>query len=445
MRPPNPPTLTALQPDWIIPITPRDAVLRDHILVIADDVIAEILPAADFTARYPNLTPEPLPGCALMPGFVNLHSHAAMSLLRGYADDVPLKRWLEDHIWPAEARWVTPEFVEAGTALACAEFLLGGITTFNDMYFFPEAAARATLSTGLRAVLGITVLEFPTPYASDAADYLAKGLAARDALRHEPRLSFALAPHAPYTVSDASFTQILTLAEELDIPLHLHVHETEDEVRDSVSVYGVRPILRLAALDVLSARLIAVHSVHLNPMEIELYARHGVSVAHCPHSNLKLASGIAPIAAMRAAGVNVGIGTDGAASNNRLDLLGELRTAALLAKGASGRAEVLPAAEALELATLGGARALGQEAHIGSLAVGKQADLIAIQLDQTESLPVFDPIAQIVYSAGREQIRHVWVAGERLLRDRQPTRIDLDELRARSRRWGQQIANGKFR
>ena len=433
------PASALLWPDWVIPIEPRGTVLADHVVAIAGERIASVFPAQELAARYPGQVPARLAGCAILPGFVNLHTHAAMALLRGSADDMPLMRWLQDHIWPSEARWLGEDFVEDGTALACAEFLLGGTTTFNDMYFFPRAAARAVIESGLRAVLGIAVLDFPTVYAADASEYLKLGLAARDEFRAEARLTFAMAPHAPYTVSDASFGRVMTFAEELDLPVHLHVHETLDEIRDSMRTHGARPIARLAGLGVLGPRLIAVHSVHLDRAEIELYARHGVSVAHCPHSNLKLASGIAPLAALRAAGVNVGIGTDGAASNDRLDMLGELRTAALLAKGASSDATVLPAAETLELATLGGARALGLDRQIGSIVPGKLADLVAIQLDTPECLPVYDPIVQIVYSAGREQVRHVWVAGEPLLMDRIPQRVDLAALRARAQRWGRRI------
>ncbi len=430
---------TALLPEWLIPIEPQGKVLQDHALVMQGALIEAILPVHELQHRYPHVQRCALPGQALLPGLVNLHAHAAMTLLRGYADDFALMDWLTKHIWPAEARWVSDAFVEDGTALACAEFVRGGVTTFNDMYFFPEAAARAVISSGLRATLGITVLEFPTTWATDADDYLRKGLAARDLLRDEPRLNFAMAPHAPYTVGDATFRRVMTFADELDLPVHLHVHETTTEIDDSLRQHGVRPIERLARLGVLDPRLIAVHAVHLTPGEIDLLAAHGVSVAHCPHSNLKLASGIAPLHELRAAGVNVGIGTDGAASNNRLDVLAETRTAGLLAKGASGQAGTLPAAELLTLATLGGARALGLAAQIGSLQAGKQADLISIQLDMLDTLPLFDAIAQVVYSAGREQVRNVWVAGEALLHDRRLVKVDAEELRSRALAWGRRL------
>lgn len=430
---------TILLPEWIITIESRGEVLHRHAVVIQDDQIIDLLPESDLASRYPGSAIRHLPGQVLLPGLINLHTHAGMTLLRGFADDLPLMDWLNHKIWPTEAKWTSATFVEAGTQLACAEFLLRGITTFNEMYFFPEASAEAILASGLRAVLGLTVLEFPTQYASDAADYLHKGLATRDALRHETRLSFALAPHAPYTVSDGTFQKIVTFAEQLDLPIHLHVHETQREITDSMQQHGLRPLMRLAKLGVVGPRLIAVHSVHLDPIEIDLYAREGVSVAHCPHSNLKLASGMAPIHALRSAGVNVGIGTDSAASNNQLDLLSELRTAALLAKGVSGDAAALPAAEALEMATLAGARALGLQEQIGSIKIGKQADLISIQLDDVGTLPTFNPITQVVYSASHSQIQHVWVAGNHLLDQRQPTKINLETIKTNTQQWGRQL------
>lgn len=426
-------------PEWIIPIEPRGQVLHRHAVVIKASTITDIIPEDHIASRYPGLSVQSLPGQVLMPGFVNLHTHAGMTLLRGYGDDLPLMEWLQDKIWPAEAQWTSPAFVDASTQLACAEFLFSGITTFNEMYFFPESSAEVILASGLRAVLGLTVLEFPTNYASDAADYLSKGLATKDAFRNEPRLRFALAPHAPYTVSDASFEKIVTFAEQLDLPIHLHLHETQQEIKESIKQYGVRPLMRLAKLGVISPRLIAVHAVHLDPAEMDLFAREGVSVAHCPRSNLKLASGIAPVGNLLEAGINVGIGTDSAASNNELNMLNELRTAALLAKGVTGNASLLPAAQILELATLSGARALGLQDEIGSIVVGKQADLISIQLDEVGTLPVFDPIAQVAYSASHSQIQNVWVAGEPLLAERQAKKIDLRSIKALAKHWGKQL------
>jgi 5-methylthioadenosine/S-adenosylhomocysteine deaminase len=342
-----------------------------------------------------------------------------MALLRGIGDDLPLMRWLSERIWPVEKALVSEQFVYDGTRLAALEMLSSGVTCCSDMYFFPDAAARALREVGMRAVVGIIAIEFPSAYANDAEDYLRKGLAARDALRDDPLTSFTLAPHAPYTVSDATFERIAMLAEELDLPVHIHVHETQHEIDESTAQHGARPLARLDRLGLLSERLIAVHAVHLTDAEIALLAERGASVAHCPASNLKLASGIAPIAAMLREGVHVALGTDGAASNNRLDLLGETRLAALLAKGAAGDAAVMPAATALECATIGGARALGLESKIGSIEVGKQADLTAFDLSAPGEIPCFEPVSHLVYASGREAVSDVWVAGRHVVRARQ--------------------------
>ena len=425
---------------YVVPVEPAGQVLEEHAVVLGDGRILALLPSAQARIVYAGVPRMSLPTQALIPGLVNLHTHAAMSLMRGLADDLPLMEWLNQHIWPAEARHVSAAFVYDGTLLACAEMIRGGITCFNDMYFFPEQAGRAALAAGMRAALGIICIEFPTAYASDAQDYLHKGLAMRDALKHEPGISFCMAPHAPYTVSDRSFEQILTYAEELQIPTHVHLHETEDEIRASLSSCGMRPLERLRRLGLAGPGLIAVHAVHLEPAEIALLRETGSHVAHCPTSNLKLASGIAPVPALLEAGINLGLGTDGAASNNRLDLFEEMRLAALLAKGSSRRPTVLPAERALAMATLGGARALGLEHEIGSIAVGKSADLTAVDLGALEMLPCYHPISHLVYAAARQQVTHVWVRGRLLLDDRRLTTLDTADLAARAALWQPRIA-----
>jgi 5-methylthioadenosine/S-adenosylhomocysteine deaminase len=430
-----------IEPSWIIPIEPAGVVLDGHALAVDQGRIAALLPAAEAAERYAPRQHLRLSGKVLLPGFVNLHTHAAMTLLRGYADDLPLMRWLQEHIWPAEAKFMSPQFVRDGTLLAAWEMLSGGITCFNDMYFFPEAAAEAVVEAGMRAVLGITVIEFPTAYAADASDSLNKGLAARDNWREEPLLRFALAPHAPYTVSDRSFGQIVTLADQLDLPIHIHVHETEHEIEDSLKQYGMRPIERLRRLGLLGPGLIAVHAVHLLAEEIAVLAEHGCTVAHCPTSNMKLASGIPPIAALLEAGVRIGLGTDGAASNNRLDILREMRHAALLAKAASGDPTTLPAHQALRMATLEGAAALGLESVIGTLEAGKQADLCAIELDGWLSQPCFDPASHVVYVAGRNQVSHVWVGGELRISDSRPVGRAVDQLVDIASSWQNALVN----
>jgi 5-methylthioadenosine/S-adenosylhomocysteine deaminase len=420
---------------WVVPVEPDGAVLADHSVAVRAGRIAAVLPAHEAARAFPAARRVTLDRHVLIPGLVNLHTHAAMSLMRGLADDLPLMEWLEAHVWPVELKHVSAEFVYDGTLLACAEMLRGGVTCFNDMYFFPEAAARACLDSGMRAAIGIIAVEFPSAYAADAEDYLAKGLALRDRLGGEARIVFCMAPHAPYTVSDRTLARIAVLAEELDLPVHIHLHETGDEIRGSLEANGVRPLDRLAALGLVSPRLIGVHAVHLEPVEIALLARNGASVAHCPSSNLKLASGFAPVAALLEAGVNVGIGTDGAASNNRLDMFQEMRTTALVAKAVAGRAEVLPAHAALRCATLGGARALGLDAQIGSIVPGKAADLCAVAVSEPETLPCYDPVSHLVYACGREHVTHVWVAGVAVLQDRALARVDAGPLEKRTGLW----------
>jgi 5-methylthioadenosine/S-adenosylhomocysteine deaminase len=432
---------TLIDARWVVPVEPAGVVLDDHSVAVREGKIVAVLPTSEASARFSPAERINLGSHVLIPGLINLHTHAAMSLMRGLADDLPLMTWLQDHIWPAEAKHVSADFVEAGTLLACAEMLRGGVTCMNDMYFFPEASAQAALAAGMRASLGMVVIEFPTSYASDPDDYLAKGLALRDALRHESLISFCLAPHAPYTVSDASFEKIGGYAEELGLPVHVHLHETLDEINGEVAKTGMRPVERLRKLGVIGPQLIAVHAVHLSAEEISVLATHGASVAHCPASNLKLASGIAPVAQMLAAGVNVGIGTDGAASNNRLDMFAEMRLAALLAKGASGNAQSMPAHAALHAATLAGARALGMDGTIGSLMPGKAADLAAVDLGNIQLQPVFDPVSHLVYAAGRENVTDVWVAGQRVVNALQLSRLDVPRLESSTRLWQNRLRN----
>ncbi|MDX9996176.1 MAG: TRZ/ATZ family hydrolase [Rhodocyclaceae bacterium] len=420
---------------WIVPVEPAEAVLENHSLIADKGRILDLLPTAEAGKRYAGNEHLQLDNHVLTPGLVNLHTHAAMALLRGYADDMALMRWLQERIWPAESRHVSPAFVHDGTLLACWEMLRGGITCFNDMYFFPEDAARAALAAGIRAVLGITVFEFPSAYGTGPTDYLDKGLRAREALRDDATISFCLAPHAPYTVSDATFERVAAIAAEIRAPIHVHLHETGDEIAGSLKEHGVRPVARLRRLGLLGPGLIAVHAVHLNPDEIALLGESGCHVAHCPTSNMKLASGIAPVGEMLAQGMSVGLGTDGAASNNRLDLFQEMRHAALLAKVAGHDAALLPAHQALRMATLEGARALGLDREIGSLRPGKAADLLAVRLDDWLVQPCFDPVSHLVYVAGREAVSHVWVAGKQRIANGMPIDLDSRALLDKTKMW----------
>ncbi len=433
---------TLLNARWIVPVEPEGQVLERHALAIQEGRIVALLPQDQAATRFRAEVTLNLDRHVLLPGLINAHTHASMSLLRGFADDLPLMRWLQDHIWPTETRWVDPEFVRDGSQLAMAEMLRGGVTCFNDMYFFPEVTATVARACGMRACVGLIALDFPTAYARHLDEYLDKGLALHAALQAESRLHTAFAPHAAYTVSAPALERIHRLAADLAIPVHIHLHETAAEVADFQARHGCRPLARLEQLGLLSPRLLAVHMTQLEPAEIERLAQTGVHIAHCPESNLKLASGFCPTARLDAAGVNVAIGTDGAASNNNLDVFGELRAAALLGKGVAGDATVLPAARVLRLATLNGARALGLADEIGSLEPGKAADLIAVDLGQPETEPVYHPISQLVYAAGHHQVTDVWVAGQRLLANRRLTTLDLDEILQRARGWRRKIHAG---
>lgn len=415
-------------------------VREQHAILVDAGKIKAIVPKSDI----PDWAVDwPVVDCSqhvVMPGLINLHTHSSMSLLKGYADDYALMPWLNEHIWPAEKRWVSPAFVQDGSLLACAEMLAGGITTFNDMYFFPQATIEAAKRTGIRAHIGLTIMEFPSNYAATASEYIRLGTEVRDQYKSESSISFSFAPHAPYTVSDQTFTDVVTLAEQLNLGIHTHLHETQAEIAQSQEQFGVRPLQRLQALGVIGPSTVLAHGVHLEKYEQETLATLGAHIAHCPSSNLKLASGIAPVASALRSGINIGLGTDGAASNNRLDLWQEMRTAALLAKVSAQQAEAVPAYQALQMATINGATALGLQAQIGSISVGKQADLIAVRLDELNSLPCFDPISHLVYVASREQVTHTWVNGQlryQRLPDGQPqfAGIETEALRSIALQW----------
>lgn len=425
---------------WIVPVEPDGVVLDNHALVLDGGRIVDLLPHGDALQRYQAHTVEHFDRHVLLPGLINAHTHAAMTLMRGCADDLPLMNWLNDHIWPLERRWMGEAFVRDGVDLAMAEMLRGGTTCFNDMYFFPDIAARRVLHAGMRATIGLILIDFPSAWAENPDQYFSKNLALFEEIRHEPLLQTAFAPHAPYSVSDDPLQRLRALAEELDKPIHMHVHETADEVRQSMQCYGMRPLQRLTQLELIGPQFIAVHMTQLENAEIDQFAAVGAHVVHCPESNLKLASGFCPLTRLLASGVNVALGTDGAASNNDLDMFGEMRTAALLAKGVAGDAGAVPAHTALRMATLNGARALGREREIGSLEIGKAADLIAVALDELETRPLFDPVSHLVYVASRRQVSDVWVAGKRLLRQRQLTTLDLDDILARADHWQARLA-----
>ena len=435
----NQPIDALICPRWTIAVEPEVSAREALCLAIQGGKILELLPRELAFQRYAPGQVHERPDHVLMPGLVNAHTHAAMALMRGYADDLPLQAWLKEKIWPTELRFAAPEYVADGARLAVAEMLRGGITCFADMYFYPLSTAQVAAESGIRLMAGMIALEFPTPWAEDAGEYISKGLAVHDALRSEPLVSTMFAPHAPYTVSDDTLKRIRQLADQLDVPVQMHIHETSREIDDSISETGHRPIRRLHDLGLINPGLMAVHATQLTTDEIALLAHNGCSVIHCPRSNLKLASGACPVADLLAAGVNVALGTDGAASNNRLDLWAEMDTAALLGKLVAGAATALPAPELLKMATINGARALGLEDTIGSIEPGKSADVICVRLDATETRPVHDPVSQLVYAAGRENVTDVWVAGKHLLDDGTLTRMETAAICEKADQWASRM------
>jgi 5-methylthioadenosine/S-adenosylhomocysteine deaminase len=414
---------------WVATVAANQAVLENYSVVVQSGIIVDVLPILESRQKYTASSVVCLENHVLMPGLINCHTHAAMSLMRGLADDIALMPWLEQHIWPAEQAVVSERYVQDASLLACAEMLSGGITCFNDMYFYPQATAAAATQAGMRANLGLLVIDFPSAYANDADDYLQKGFDAHDTWRNNPLITSSIAPHAPYTVSNQTLHKVITYAEQLGLGIHTHLHETQDEIVKSDAQYSLRPIQRLAELGLLGPNFVAAHGVHLLANEIELLAEYGCHIVHCPSSNLKLASGIAPVAQLLAKGVNVALGTDGAASNNRLDIFAEMRLAALLAKGVTGDASVLPAHQALAMATIHGAKALGLDHKIGSIEVAKLADLTAVRLDDIATAPYYDPISHLVYCCGREHVTHTWVAGELRYSDGIYASIEPNELK----------------
>lgn len=424
-----------IHPRYIVPVRPSDTVLQKHSVAVSGGRIMAVLPRRQAESTWPGASAVELPDHVLLPGFINAHTHAPMTLLRGYADDLELHVWLQEHIWPAEQRFVGPEFVRDGTRLAIAEMIRSGTTCFNDMYFFGDATIEACLESGMRASVGITIIEIESAWARDVESYIEKGLKLHEQWQDEPLISFTLSPHAPYTVSDETLVQISGLSEQHDFPVHMHLLETEWEIKQSFQQHEKHPISRLEQHGLLNRRLQAVHMAQLSNDDIDRVRDSGAQVIHCPQSNLKLASGLCPLATLLDAGINVALGTDGAASNNDLDLLAEAQTAAILAKGVAGDAKAVNAFQALEMMTINGAGALGLEATLGSIEPGKQADLCAIDLNAPETQPLYHVVSQVIYSASRRQVSDVWVAGKRLLKSGQLTTIDLDEVLHSARRW----------
>jgi len=425
---------------WVVPVEPDRVVLEGHAVAVHDGAIIEVVPQADAAAKYAPRERVDLPEHALIPGLVNAHTHNPMTLLRGLADDLPLMQWLQEHIWPVEAKVIGPEFVRDGVELAIAEMLRGGTTCCSENYFFPDAQAAAYKMHGFRAMVGLPIVEFPSAWAKDRDEYFERALAVHDHWRGDALVGHTFAPHAPYTVADESFERIRTLSDQLDLPVHLHLMETAQEVEDSKREHGLRPMQRLQKLGLVNDRLIAVHMTQVSDAEIATCAEAGVSVVHCPESNLKLASGFCPAEKLRRGGVNLALGTDGCASNNDLDMFGELRTAALLAKAVASDAAAFDDAFALRAATLNGAKALQLDAKIGSIEAGKRADLIAVKMDEVETQPLYNVISHLAYAVSRRQVSDVWIDGVRKLAEGALVDFDLAGVLEKAGRWRERIA-----
>ena len=429
-----------IEAGWVVPVVPHGVVLVDHAVVVAGGRIVDVLPVAEARARFDAAETVSRPEAALIPGLVNAHTHNPMTLLRGVADDLPLKVWLQEHIWPIEGAVIGPEFVADGITLAIAEMLRGGTTCCNENYFFPDVQAATYKRHGFRARIGLPVIDFPTAWASSDDEYFDRAGEVHDAWRDDSLVATAFAPHAPYTVNDANFERVRMLSDQLDVPVHLHLHETAQEVEQSVEQHGQRPIARIDRLGLLNDRLIAVHMTQLTEAEIHLCAERGVSVVHCPESNLKLASGFCPACALERAGVTLAIGTDGCASNNDLDMFGETRTAAMLAKAVADDAAGFNAHEALRAATLGGAKAIGFDHLVGSIEPGKQADLACVDLSALETQPLHHVVSQLIYATGRHQVSDVWIAGQPKLAARELVDMDMARIIANAKQWRGRIA-----
>lgn len=424
---------------WIIPVDGSGQVLENHSILVDSGRIVAILPTEEANATFHASENVVLENHILLPGLINAHTHAAMSLFRGMADDLALMDWLNNHIWPAEGRWVSDQFVADGTRIAIAEMIKSGTTCFNDMYFFPTATARVSLETKMRVSLSFPILDFPTAWANTAGAYINRGLQLHDAHKNHDLISTQFGPHAPYTVSDEPLQKVQMYSVEIDRPIHMHVHETAFEVADAVEKTGKRPLQRLNDLGLLSPNFQAVHMTQLTDDEIELLKLTGSHVIHCPESNLKLASGFCQVHKLMQAGVNVALGTDGAASNNDLDMFAEMRTAALLAKAVAGDPTAVTAATALEMATINGAKALGLDKITGSLELGKYADMIAVDMSGIESLPLYNPISQLVYSTRSDKVTDVWVAGKQLMQNRSLLTINEAALCDIAIEWSKKI------
>jgi len=426
---------------WVIPVNKNQDIFTDHSVAINNGKIIGILPSSDVGNYYIGDREINLKDHALIPGFINAHGHAAMSLFRGMADDQELMEWLNNHIWPAEGKWVSDKFVSDGTRLAVAEMIRCGTTTFSDNYFYPDAVANVAFDAGINAQIVFPVSDIQTMWSKSADESITKGLEAADKFKNIPGIKFGFGPHAPYTVSDETLKKIAVLAEQLDFSIQMHIHETASEIQTSIKEYKKRPLQRLCDLNLLSERLQCVHMTQMTEDDLDLVMANGCHVVHCPESNMKLASGFMPLAKMQSRGLNVALGTDGCASNNDLDMIGEMRSAALLAKVVANNPTSVRAYEALELATINGAKAMGIDDKTGSLEVGKQADIAAVSLCDIENIPLYSPVSQLVYTSVRSQVTHVWANGLELMNERKLLTLDEATITDNACGWLAKIKN----
>ena len=424
---------------WIFTSNTKSELLSDHSIVIENDKIIDLVSQEKVFEKYEADEIYQLTDHIIIPGLINTHTHVAMSLFKGFADDLPLQDWLNNYIWPAEKKFVSPQFVKDGSILALSEMIKSGVTTFNDMYFFPDSTAEAVKELGVRSNIGLVVLDFPTNYAADPEDYLLKGFEFRDKWRNEDLITTSIAPHAPYSVSDEAFTLINTYSEELNMNVHIHLHETEWEIEDSIEKYGVTPVQRLNNLGTIGPSLVAAHCVHLNDQDMSILTKNKVNIVNNPSSNMKLGSGIANTAKMLEKKLNISLGTDSSASNNRLDIMEEMRLAALLIKGKTKSPELLPAFQAIKMATINGAKALGLEASIGSIEKNKKADLVAIDLNSIENQPTYNPLSTLVYSSSKSDVNFVWINGEVKLKDKKLVNLDEEKIVQLAKIWQKKI------
>lgn len=434
-----------LFPQWVIPVEPHNEFYTKYALAVDKGKILDILPKEEAKRKYQPLTTVNLSEHVVMPGLVNTHTHSPLVLFRGLADDLPFMVWLKDHIWPAESRWLDEEFSRDGMELALAEMFCGGTTCFQEHYYFPDVLAEVTNRARGRACFGMEVLDNKTNWAGGLEEYLVKGLQFYEKYKNESLIKVNLAPHAPYSLGDKSFLKIKAIAKELKVSIHIHAHESNAEIMESMQIFGKRPLQRLYDLGMFDVPFQCVHMVQLNDADIELMkANPKIGVIHCPESNLKLANGICPVQKLLHEGINVSIGTDSAVSNNDLDMFSEMRVAAMLAKGSTGEPTAIPAAMALRMATLNGARAIGLEQEIGSIEIGKSADLIAVDLSAFNTQPVYNPISQIVYAASSKQVSDVWVAGRRIVEKGELKTLDREKILAKAKKWQEKIQNNRI-